>query len=567
MVAFRLLLLIIIGVLFPSGWAFAQDLEDEALETEEPPTPQFELVPSPLEIRFESTVTEKTNPSKESAKKRKSQWRKVCKSLGNTLKVGGGAWGSGGFTTFTCKESPSKSKKKKSSWVLTLKQSDTEIVATVHHLSDRSAEPVEFAKQQFAYSEDFLLFLEDEEFVDMIALSIMDQLPFFMSIQLRKDEADETIFRARYPRVGGSRERKFPLILPAKELTFYTLEVDEKTGLFKSRVAGTAKLERLEPTGESARRKNRGKRNAIEGYAYYKLDDQAVKSARVGRLWGHNSQGRSRKSVETSKSIGVASTKLIDSASKGNLNSLLEGGFDLLTNALLDTAASGYVGIRYGKQILAGDPLLAKTSFFGLLSEIRGGPLGGLRIYYDYLPTATNNLDGFKTSIGWSRLIFGTSLGFNPGFLFDRIDITPKIGMWSLSATLPTEQNEEGITIGVSDFKFKKQLSFGVEAGVEWQSPIYLLRTWYGFDMALSLGKYGGSAVKSNRFGLDSFVNTGPDFSVFGANLKTALLLFVIYESVELSSPQVKNSPADAGEISGITYDGGYAGLGLAISW
>lgn len=558
---------LILGNLFLAGALRAQEQGDEVDEEESQHEGAAEFVPPPLTIRLEMPDLAEKKASKEDQKKSKNQWRKVCKLLGSALKVGGGAWGVGGFSSFSCKDSRSASKKSKEAWVLGIKKIESEIEFLLTFKSGERKDTLEIVRLRYAFDDNYLQFMEDEEFIDLVSVAIMDQLPYLMSIELRKDSDEESMIRVRYPRIGASRERKFPLVEPPKELVVYSMEMDEKTAQYSTRVLGGAKLEKMEPASAEAIRKNRGNRSANQGYAFYKLDASAEKAARNGRVWAHNAKGRGRRGQELSKSIANANALMIESNKNGDLSSLLEGGYDLLTNALLDTAASGYIGVRYGKQILAGDPLLAKTSFFGLLAEIRGGPLGGLRIYYDVMPEAKAEVDGLETKIGWNRLIFGTSLGFSPGFLVDRIDITPKLGMWTLSATLPTEKNEKGEAVAVSNFKFKKQFSFGVEAGLEWSSTFYLLRTWYGFDMALSLGKLGGSAVKSNRFGLDTFLNTGPRFSVFGADLKTTLLMFVMYESIELSSPSAKKGEAVSGEISGITYDGGYAGLGLAISW
>lgn len=565
----RISTLIMVGSLllaensFSQASARDQDEDANSEESDSQISGGFEA-PS-LTIRLELAGSSGELGNKEDAKKAKAQWRKVCKLLGTSLKVGGGAWGSGGFSSFTCRDSRSSSKKMKEPWILNVKRIETDVEVSLIQNSRDGEDPIEYYRQRLPHSEDFMQFLEDEEFIDLVAFAVMDHLPFLMKIEAKKDGDVDSELRVRYPRIGGSRARKFVLVEPPKELTIYTMEYDGKTGLYSARVLGAAKLEKMEPADPETIRKNRGKRNANQGYAYYKLDTAGAKAANLGGVWAHNAQGRGRRSVELTKAVAAANAQLTESSKNGDLGSLLEGGYDLLTNALLDTAASGYIGVRYGKQILAGDPLLAKTSFFGLLTEIRGGPLGGLRIYYDVMPEAKAKEDDLETKIGWSRTIFGTSLGFDPGFLFDRVDVTPKIGMWTLSATLPTEKNEAGTTVSTSDFKFKKQFSFGIEAGLEWNSNFYLVRTWYGFDMALSLGKFGGSAVKSNRFGLDTFLNTGPRFSILGADLKTTLLMFVMYESIELSSPSANKS--ETGEISGITYDGGYAGLGLAISW
>lgn len=496
------------------------------------------------------------------------KWLNVCKSIGQTLKPGAGPWNAGAFKKTRCTFGDKSAKGKPTDWLLAFKQTDVAIEVSLSYRSE-AAQTVTYATMSLSGPQVFLDYVQDEEFIDLIVMTLMDQMPFFMQIAPSQVEMDgkDAVLSARYPRIGASRERKFKLNPPPKELTLYTLEMDAETGRFNSRVVGRAKLDELEPVDAKTMQKNRGKRNAPQGWAHYVLDAEAAKVTLNRRVWAHSSEGRGRRAKELSGSAAAASHLMTERAKDGELTDLLESGFDTFTNALLDTAASGYVGLRYGKQILTGDELLSKTSFVGLLTEVRGGPLSGLRVYYDVLPETSVERDGFETSIGWNRLIFGTSFTYNPGFLVDKLDLTPKLGVWTLNAVLPTEETAAGQVAATSRFEFKRQFGFGVEAGAELSSDWYVVRGWYGFDMALSLGKIGGSSVKSSRFGVDAFMTAGPTFEVLGASLKTAILAFMFYESVELEKTGKSAESTAAGEISGISYDGGYAGLGAAISW
>jgi hypothetical protein len=330
-------------------------------------------------------------------------------------------------------------------------------------------------------------------------------------------------------------------------------------------VVGRAKLAEVKELSPRERRKLKGrKRYENAGHAQWDLSE--IDTTNFKGAWIHGSNGPGAQSAKLAKIFAAANEKMTEASESGELEKFLNGGYNFLTSALLDTAASGYVGLRYGKQVLAGDELLSKTSFFGLLVEMRGGPLEGLRVYYDKMPKVASVNNGFGTQISWSRLILGKSWGWSPGFLVDRVDLTPKIGIWSLSATLPITFAEDGVSaVGVQTFETDRALGLAIEGGLEWISTWYLLRMWGAFDTALNFGRIGAAGVTSQRFGVDTYLTAGPEINLFGVPFKTALLGFFLFESIELSQKPDKNNLED--QIVGIGYQGGYAGLGGVLSW
>jgi hypothetical protein len=250
----------------------------------------------------------------------------------------------------------------------------------------------------------------------------------------------------------------------------------------------------------------------------------------------------------------------------------MEGRKDLL-NQILDTAASGYVGVRYGREVLLGSgalgKLINKTSMFGLLLEIRGGPVKGLRYYYDVLPRTSTSLPGINgpvdTTIQFSRHVVGFSWDIKMPFMVDKLTIDPKIGMWSFNATLPVTSDSQGRVAQVGDFNLGRTFSLGLDIGLEELADWYTVREWYGVNTGYSIIK-SGAKVTSNRFGVDAYFTGGPDLPIFGVTFKSAILAFFFYESVDLTRnvTAAENGPAT---ITGVSYKAGYAGLGLALSW
>jgi hypothetical protein len=212
--------------------------------------------------------------------------------------------------------------------------------------------------------------------------------------------------------------------------------------------------------------------------------------------------------------------------------------------------------------------LLKKTSFIGLLAEVRGGPIEGLRYYWDKVPLHKQVVDGLNTEIEWSRHIVGKSFGLNLNRIIDKIDITPKVGVWSFNAKLVDSHNDDGTAATVGRFKMARGISFSLEAGVEWLSNWYTIRPWYSYDYANAINSVKGQKVSSSRVGFDTYWTAGPVFKVFGLPLKTALMAFFIYESIGLSASNANPALSEGSrEIVGVDFSGGYAGVGLAISW
>jgi len=520
------------------------------------------------------------------------QWQKACKTIGRTLQVGHGPMGMGVFEKWSCaSQSGNNRQARRSEWLLTVATSNESLNITIFGPETGGGRQT-MATVSLPGSNDSLRFLGDTEFADLVAMVLLDQLPVsqWITAPSRTESSDAKkktdsrslhgpfassdgrSIRGRFLRSGGGLEPKFEVPSPPKALVVYRVRLDRESDLWRSRVEATATLKSSNAAPKHELRKSRGDIDAVRGVHVWTVSDSpTVSTSRLRHgLWVHNANGRGSRQQELLTILTSAQKSLAEASSRGDLDNFMRGGIDALTSALMDTAASGYLGFRYGKQVLAGDELLDKTSFFGFLTEIRGGPLEGLRFYYDLLPKVSADRDGFGTEISWSRFILGKSFGLELDGIIDRIDVTPKIGMWNLSATLPSVLAEDNKTVTrVQTFGVKRALSLGLEPGIESKGDWYLMRVWAAYDIALSIGALGGGGVQSYRYGFDGYFTASPSIDVFGVPVSTAILAFFFFESIDLTDGQGKETTSDSTDerIVGVGYDGGYAGLGVVLSW
>ncbi|MGE0171949.1 MAG: hypothetical protein AB7T49_04155 [Oligoflexales bacterium] len=228
----------------------------------------------------------------------------------------------------------------------------------------------------------------------------------------------------------------------------------------------------------------------------------------------------------------------------------------LINKLLFQTVASGYAGVRYGHPLVQDDPLISKAAMVGVFTEVRGGPLGGLRWYWDVAPEVETEIDGKKVSYTWSR----PSLGWSFGMTFEnkwikRIDAVPKLGLMDLDATLPVPdplEEEEYLTQKV---RLKNEMNMGLELGVESYSPWFLIRFWGSSDLSGFVNISKSGSISTLRAGIDTYWDLFK-FWIF----ESSLLVFVSGErlGITFKGDQV---------IKAIYYQQGFAGMGLTLTW
>lgn len=212
------------------------------------------------------------------------------------------------------------------------------------------------------------------------------------------------------------------------------------------------------------------------------------------------------------------------------------------------------------------DPLLSKSTFVGILAEVRAGPLNGLRWYWDFAPKVTTVENNENLSFAWSRATLGWSFGFNYNTFIDKMDITPKIGAMSLDASIGIPSPVSGQITDTARFRQANVLNLGIEAGIESHWPWILTRLWAATDISGFVNIDEETTVKSLRGGADAYF----DLFKVSNEYKVVLLMFSTFEKVSLLRKRVPNEEEignTGGKLAGLSYQVVFAGLGLTVSW
>jgi len=232
---------------------------------------------------------------------------------------------------------------------------------------------------------------------------------------------------------------------------------------------------------------------------------------------------------------------------------------EALLRATVDTLAAGYIGIRYGRELVSSnDAILPPASLFGLLSEIRSGPMNGLRIYWDEIPKVSRSIAGEEMSFTSNRVLLGWAFMLPLPWLNLKLEGTPKIGVWSMKANLPFEETPGLFT--VVPLEIKNALSLGGEIGLEAQIHAELVRLWYERNAAVrAFGQKLPGAVDSSRTGLDLFIE-GPRLGSASSPFNLSFLLFALRESLTMTG-------SAGGQELPFAHATGYAGGGISFAW
>ncbi len=513
---------------------------------------------------------------KDKAKTYGKNWKKTCGALGSSMSVGNGPYGFGAFGSFSCYLSGKKvsGSDKQTTWTLNVVDGLKEVRFQLLHQDEKSSDVV--SEVVLPPSEHLMKFYKDDEYIDYVAFALLEGSPMGMLVSKARIKGTPPSFTGRYWRAGKSRDFKYPEQEAPKSLVLYRLSWDPTLKQWSSQVVGVANRTKVnKPKSKKIKKKS----VLSGGDVVYEITPAIDAVLATGPLWAQNADGPGAHKTEIMKGLAKAHADLDRAIEKDLLDEFLTGGKDLL-GQIWEAAASGYVGLRYGKQILPGvgvlGTLLGKTNIFGLLFEMRGGPLKGLRYYYDVLPKTTQTLPGvnlitgadttYTASIAFARHVLGFSWDFKPGLLVDRITVDPKLGIWTFNASLPVEENTDNKVTEMADFSLGRSFALGLEVGLEKLSDWYTLRGWFGINTGYSLIKSGGK-ITSNRLGVDAYFTAGPELPLMGLRLRTALLGFYFWESVGLTNTTVKAAATDPAAISGVSYQVGYAGAGLALSW
>ncbi len=521
-----------------------------------------------VRIELDSKKSRKPPQTKKEKSKYFRDWKKTCEQLGKAMTAERGPWGFGSFGSYGCYRGEKKvaGVEKAAKWTLSIADGAKEVTFTMLHNKEKVGQismPPSTATVQF---------FQDDEFTDLVSYAIMDSMPMGLLVTKAGIKGSPPQITGRYWRAGKSKDFKFKVPPPPENLTLYRLTFDDASKTWRSSVVGTAKKLKID---EPKPKKDKKVTTLEGGQVIYETQPAVADALSAGPLWAQNADGPAARKPELEAIIKDAQINLDAAAQNGQLLEFLKGKVGSIVTSFFDTAASGYVGFRYGISVLPAEgdlgKLIKSTSRIGVMVEIRGGPVKGLRYYYDKMPETKLDIDladgtSDTASIASARHTLGFSVDFAPGFLVDRITVDPKLGMWEFNARLPSNIADNGDVTQMSDFNLGRTFSTALEVGFEQLSDWYTLRGWYGIDTGFSLLKQGGR-VTSNRLGIDAYFTAGPTFPLFGVPFKTALLAFYMYEHVNLTSGKSEDLAAGESAVEGLAYDSGYAGGGVAITW
>jgi hypothetical protein len=228
---------------------------------------------------------------------------------------------------------------------------------------------------------------------------------------------------------------------------------------------------------------------------------------------------------------------------------------------ILETIASGYAGFRYAMPLVKDNVLLSKVPLIGVFTEIRGGPLSGLRFYWDMAPkTQVDVGSADPASFYWSRISAGWSIGldFEESFL-SRVDVVPRFGIMSFDANLPVVNQLDETTL--VDYRLKNVYNLGAELGFETVSPFFLVRLWGSIDFSGLIGD-STNKVSSLKTGLDTYW----DFFKIGRTLETSIVIFAFGEQLTIEGPPRLLDDEET-QVGSLSFTQGFAGAGLTITW
>lgn len=473
----------------------------------------------PMAIRIELTSAAPSKQGKKSLDQA-AAWKKTCSRLAKAFTVQQNFYKHGIAKKYSCyfEGKHTGGVNNKGDWTLKVQPDEKEWRLALFFRDQTEPE----AEIKLPASPEMLTILSDPAVAKPLAMYLMDQLPVARYVEQK--EISQAL-EYKQPK----KKAKAPNAPPAYDL--FELEYIASANMWVPRPLGSATL-----------KKDKGS-NRWE----VKLTSQD----KVPQgFWAQSVNGRGGEGDKYKSSLN-------DGLKKYNLDTNL---LDSAKDALLKTLAGGYVGFRYGHPITVGQDIISKSAMIGILVEVRGGPLEGLRWYWDFAPETIQVLDGQKYSVTWSRPSLGWSFGLNINWIIDRIDLTPKLGLMDFDGTVPVPTTTGNVP---AKFRLKNSSNIGFELGVETQAPGVLIRLWGASDASGVLDLGGTGRVTSLRGGVDTYWDAYKISSYFDL----AVLVFMFGERLSLA----KESDDAVGDtnlkLQGLSYNLAFFGAGLVLTW
>ncbi len=478
----------------------------------------------------------------------------ACQTLGMLFS---GPDGYGIFDTFDCGKALSPPQPDHLAWTFRVRRSKAGLVDARIELQTPS-ETVSIRRTQVVAAASFdskeeplAELLADPDFAEVLVWTLLDQMPFIVKIKSDQSTAPSLI-PARH-RVN----RYVKLPEPATTIYLFTLKIEAKTNIWRSELLGKGRLTTPKGAGRVAQRKNdlawetdlSGKNlpNELPLFAH---------AATETRLVANDYRTLIEDAIKARAELGVQPV-----SGAGFLKSVAPGRATFFQTAM-------------GVSIV--DPetiLLPKMRRVLGAAQARAGIWRGLSAEFDVLPKEKEEFEAKTYVLSWNRFASGWTFAYSPSWcpswLLDRLDLTPRLGMWQMDAVLPAKDTD-GHSVAV-DYGFKAQFDAGFNVGAEMAWPLGLgARLWHARDVTSGLLVAGGApGASSSRFGGDLYVR-GPALPRGFAPSRLYFLFFYLTETAKFSPEQKQElsllnpeGPSGSGSLHEVQFDVAYAGVGV----
>lgn len=368
---------------------------------------------------------------------------KLCQKLGPQLTTKKGPMGLGIFESVDCAGNVNEKFFEPLDWRLSFHLSGSQIAIKVERKSESAF--MTLAETKIDASANLAKVLEQSDFSSLIALSLLDQLPYSGVVSIEE---------LRAQRIVGADMPSQQMQAAYQHTVIYSADTDPKDLFIVSRVLGEGDL-----------RSSTATKTPKLSWSLNKLDTRD----HFGHAWFHSSRGPNGMQRELQLELQERQSYLEDLASRGNIQEQMHKEDKPWRRT--------YAGIRYGISVLSSDPVIKKQTLVGL--DLQHSNSWGLR--FDYVAKKSVVTDGIESYAGWSRILLQKQIVEKYKiFYFDAILLKPHLGLASFDGSFPddtTFMNPDFVT-----FKFTNMFTLGGTAALASYSQNYHVYAGYTLD-------------------------------------------------------------------------------------
>lgn len=427
----------------------------------------------------------------------------ICESLASPLMIEQGPYGIGVFDEATCYRDHDLliGSGLDGRWSMVITREGQVVRLSLIDKIERDIARTKLGKKDYVgasvtipYSNNLKDLLLKSEIADLVALTLLDQLPMIGVLRKPLNEAEF---------VGGRPLKTAPgVTAPAiwQRSIVYQLNWTTDHPHWQADITGYASLDPSTIRADLVKWKIELRHNGAGAMYWHTEQGRGGSAAKFAKTL--NSSVKYFESLGQQKPVPKVREKAV-APSPTPVSPAPEVHHEVFARSLLYS--------RFGLVVGADGYFLAQTKQFGFGFEKRDGMFNGLRISGDYVPEVRDHIEGSgdpafegqTIKFEWNRTMIGYSIGFRPIWFIDRIDLTPKIGRYTFVAYLPL-YDDDGNIGEIYEFDAKGLISAGYEIGADFTYWRFLVRGWIGQDMAVKLlpGNEIGR-IHASKTGLD----------------------------------------------------------------